>query len=88
MGISTIIIRNAQRIAEPRPDQSEELAVEVLAPVHEIPAMIQDGRIDHAVCVAGLLWWLALSRLCLSNGFSGSIKVGGFRKEAHHATPL
>jgi hypothetical protein len=31
---------------------------------------------------------LLAPRLCLSNGFSGIMKVGGFRKEAHHATPL
>jgi 8-oxo-dGTP pyrophosphatase MutT (NUDIX family) len=58
MAISTVVIRNARRIAEPRPDASEELAV-VLAPASEIHAMIRDGRIDHAVCVAGLLIWLA-----------------------------
>jgi 8-oxo-dGTP pyrophosphatase MutT (NUDIX family) len=59
MGITTIVVRNARRIAEPHPDPSEELGVE-LVPVRQIPALIQDGRIDHAVCVAGLLWWLAL----------------------------
>ena len=31
----------------------------MLAPASEIPALIRDGRIDHAVCVAGLLIWLA-----------------------------
>jgi hypothetical protein len=31
----------------------------LLAPVGEIPAMIRDGRIDHAACVAGLLIWLS-----------------------------
>ena len=41
----------------PQPDQSEELIVE-LVPVRDIPALIETGRIDHAVCVAGLLWWL------------------------------
>src|SRR5437773_126423 len=30
-----------------------------LVPLREIPPMIRAGRIDHAVCVAGLLWWLA-----------------------------
>jgi 8-oxo-dGTP pyrophosphatase MutT (NUDIX family) len=58
MAITTIVIRNARRIAEPRPDASEELAV-VLVPASEIHAMIRDGEIDHAVCVAGLLMWLA-----------------------------
>ena len=59
MGITTIVVRNARRIAEPRPDASEEIGV-VLVPARELPALIQDGRIDHAVVVAGLLWWLRL----------------------------
>jgi len=58
MEISTIVIRNARRVAEPDPDENEELVVE-LAPVDAVPTMVRDGRIDHAVCVAGLLWWLA-----------------------------
>ena len=29
-------------------------------PVREIPRLIQEGRINHALCVAGLLWWLRL----------------------------
>src|SRR5947209_7662828 len=58
MAITTVVIRNARQIAEPRPDASEELAV-VLVPASEVHAMIRDGRIDHAVCVAGLLMWLA-----------------------------
>ena len=58
MAITTVVIRNAHTVAEPRPDASEELAV-VPVPAGEIHAMIRDGRIDHAVCVAGLLIWLA-----------------------------
>ena len=59
MAITTVVIRNARRIADPRPDDREELSV-VLAPASEVSAMIRDGRIDHAVCVAGLLMWLAM----------------------------
>jgi 8-oxo-dGTP pyrophosphatase MutT (NUDIX family) len=59
MGVTTIVVRNAQRVAEPRPDASEELIVE-LVPVRDIPELIQTGRIDHAMCVAGLLWWWTL----------------------------
>lgn len=58
MAISTVVIRNARPVAEPRPDHGEELAI-VLVPLREIPTMIRDGRIDHAVCVAGLLLWLS-----------------------------
>jgi 8-oxo-dGTP pyrophosphatase MutT (NUDIX family) len=61
MRITTIVVGNARRIAEARPDQSEELAIE-LVPVRDIPKLIQAGRIDHAVCVAGLLRWLYLER--------------------------
>ncbi len=61
MAITTIVIRNARRVEEPHPDPNEELVIE-LAPVREIPSMIGDGRIDHAVCVAGLLEWLRLDR--------------------------
>ena len=59
MRISTVVIRNARLIAEPHLDQNEEVALE-LVPVGDIPALIKSGRIDHGVCVAGLLWWLAL----------------------------
>jgi 8-oxo-dGTP pyrophosphatase MutT (NUDIX family) len=61
MAITTIVIRNARRVAEPHPDPNEELTIE-LAPIREIPEMLRDGRIDHAVCVAGLYEWLMLDR--------------------------
>jgi 8-oxo-dGTP pyrophosphatase MutT (NUDIX family) len=59
MRISTVVIRNARLVAEPHLDQSEELTLE-LVPVKDIPSLITSGRIDHGVCVAGLLWWLML----------------------------
>jgi hypothetical protein len=62
MQISTILIRNAQRIADPHLDPSEELTLE-LVDVHDVPALIKSGQIDHGVCVAGLLWWLERDRL-------------------------
>jgi ADP-ribose pyrophosphatase len=57
--ISTIVIRNARLVAEPDLDSNEELSIER---VHrsEIPKLIREGHIDHALVVAGLLWWLAL----------------------------
>jgi ADP-ribose pyrophosphatase len=57
--ISTIVVRNVRRIAEPRPDQTEELTTE-LVPVSQIRSIIKQGHIEHGVCVAGLLWWLTL----------------------------
>ena len=62
MEISTIVIQNARLVTTPHLDQSEELVVE-RAPIKDIPSMIRDGRIDHAVCVAVLLWWLTLEKL-------------------------
>jgi hypothetical protein len=51
------VIRNARRVAQLNPDHTEELAVEQ-RPVRDIPRLIQEGQIDHALVVAGLLWWL------------------------------
>jgi hypothetical protein len=62
MRISTILIRNAQRTADPHLDPSEELTLELVG-VSDIPGLIQSGQIDHGVCVAGLLWWLLRDRL-------------------------
>ena len=62
MRISTVLIRNAQRIAEPHLDPNEELTLE-LVDVRDIPTLIKSGQIDHGVCVAGLLWWLLRDRL-------------------------
>jgi 8-oxo-dGTP pyrophosphatase MutT (NUDIX family) len=59
MRIATVVVRNARHVAQPRPDVSEEIAVE-LVPVAEIPGLIRSGQIDHAVCAAGLLLWLSL----------------------------
>src|SRR5271157_6121896 len=55
--ISTIVVQNARLVAEPDPDQDEELTIERV-PAGEIPRMIREGQIDHALVVAGLLWWL------------------------------
>jgi ADP-ribose pyrophosphatase len=54
---TTIVIRNVRRVAEPKLDHNEEVTVELI-PASAIPRLIQEGRIDHALCVAGLLWWL------------------------------
>jgi len=55
--ISTVVIPNARLVAEPNPDQHEELTIERIH-ADEIPRLIREGRIDHALVVVGLLWWL------------------------------
>jgi len=69
MRIATVVTYNACWIAEPTPDHSEELAI-VLVPIDQIPALIDTGRIDHAVCVAGLLIWLDKHRADRSRSHS------------------
>jgi ADP-ribose pyrophosphatase len=54
---TTILIRDARKVAEPTPDHGEEVGVE-LVPEREIMRMIREGRIDHSLVVCGLLWWL------------------------------
>lgn len=56
--IATVVITNCRLLADPKLDPNEEVTVE-LAPVASIPRMIRDGRIDHALAVMGLLWWLS-----------------------------
>ncbi len=58
---TTVVVTNARRVAETRLDPGEEIEV-VLAPAREVPQMIRRGEIDHALVVAGLLWWLADER--------------------------
>jgi 8-oxo-dGTP pyrophosphatase MutT (NUDIX family) len=55
--ISTIVIRNARPTARPDPDHHEELTIERV-PEREISRLIREGRINHALVVVGLLWWL------------------------------
>lgn len=55
--IAVVVVSNARLVSAPKPDVGEEVSVE-LAPAHSIPRMIRDGRIDHALSVMSLLWWL------------------------------
>src|SRR3954451_22731515 len=57
---TTIVINNVRKVAEPKLDHNEEVTVE-LVPADAIPRMIDEGRIKHGLCVAGLLWWLQSS---------------------------
>lgn len=55
--IFTVVIRNARRVAEPKLDVGEEVAVELVSAA-EIPAMIREGQFDHALAVMGFFLWL------------------------------
>ncbi len=54
---ATILIQNARPVAQPHLDEGEEVRVE-LVPSQEIPRLLRNGRIGHALAVQGLLWWL------------------------------
>ena len=55
---TTIVIRNARKVAEPKLDHTEELTVEKV-PMHDVLGLVRSGKVDHALVVAGILWWLA-----------------------------
>lgn len=55
--ISVVLVRNARLVAPPEPDDHEEVIVE-LVPARDVPRLIREGAIDHALSVMGLLWWL------------------------------
>jgi 8-oxo-dGTP pyrophosphatase MutT (NUDIX family) len=57
--ITTILITGARRVADPRLDPGEEVEVE-LVDVDRVPTMLENGEIEHAHVVVGLLWWLRL----------------------------
>jgi 8-oxo-dGTP pyrophosphatase MutT (NUDIX family) len=56
--ISLVLIENAKRESTPRPDHGEELRMETV-PATRVPRLIQEGKIDHAIAVWGLLTWMA-----------------------------
>jgi 8-oxo-dGTP pyrophosphatase MutT (NUDIX family) len=56
--ITTIVVENARPVGRTAFDQQEELSLELVDEA-EIPRMIEDGRIDHALVVQGLLAWMA-----------------------------
>ncbi len=55
--ITTILIENARKVVEPTPDHGEEVDVE-LFDEGEVPSLIREGRVDHALSVMGLFAWV------------------------------
>lgn len=48
------LAQRARKVAEPRPDEGEDIAVE-LVPVEDLAAMLRAGDIDHALVVSALV---------------------------------
>lgn len=53
----TFLAENARLVGELRPDETEDIRV-VLHPCLEVPRLLREGRITHALVVAGLFWYL------------------------------
>jgi ADP-ribose pyrophosphatase len=51
----TFLARNLTRVANPTPDQTEDIDV-VLLPLSDIPGLIRKGVIDHALVIAAFYW--------------------------------
>ncbi len=52
---STCLIRDCRRVAEPRPEEGEEIEV-IVRPIADIPDLIAAGAIDHSL-VINAFWW-------------------------------
>ncbi len=50
----TYLAENARVVGDPRPDETEEIRV-VLTPLDDLPRLVQEGKITHALVIAGLL---------------------------------
>ena len=55
---TTILIEDARPVAATAFDDHEELTLDLI-PEADVPAMFEDGRLDHALVVQGLLAWMA-----------------------------
>jgi 8-oxo-dGTP pyrophosphatase MutT (NUDIX family) len=53
----TFLAENARLVGDPRPDETEDIRV-VLYPGQEVPRLLREGKITHALVVAGLYWYL------------------------------
>ncbi|MDI7259539.1 MAG: NUDIX hydrolase [Thermodesulfobacteriota bacterium] len=46
----TFLANNLRKVSDPKPDQTEDIEV-VLIPLSDIPELIQNGKIDHAMVI-------------------------------------
>ena len=53
----TFLAENARLVGEPRPDETEDIRV-ALHPRLEVPRLLREGKITHALVVSGLYWYL------------------------------
>ena len=47
----TFLAQTMEKVSDPKPDQTEEIEV-ALVPLSQIPELIRNGKIDHAIVIA------------------------------------
>ncbi len=52
----TFLARSCRKVGEPSPDGTEDLRVEAIAE-EEVPRLVRDGRIRHALVLAAFHWY-------------------------------
>ena len=52
----SFLAKNAKLAGEPQPDDTEDIEV-VCYPRRDVPGLLRDGKISHALVVAAFLWW-------------------------------
>ncbi len=52
----SFLANNAKLAGGPRPDDTEDIEV-VRYPRRDVPGLLRDGKISHALVVAAFLWW-------------------------------
>ena len=57
----TFVARNVQKVRDPMPDQAEDIEV-LLVPLSDIPELIQNGEIDHAMVITAFYWYFSQSQ--------------------------
>ncbi len=62
------LIKNAAFRHPPRQDSTEDIEVQIV-PLAEIPRMIRDGRITHALVIAAFYWYFSRAGFKDSSGF-------------------
>jgi 8-oxo-dGTP pyrophosphatase MutT (NUDIX family) len=57
----TYVARNVKKNHDPMPDQAEDIEA-VLIPLSDIPKLIQNGEIDHAMVITAFYWYFSKSQ--------------------------
>jgi 8-oxo-dGTP pyrophosphatase MutT (NUDIX family) len=52
----TFLAKDVKKVRDPAPDQTEDIEV-VLNPLKDIPQMVLNGEIDHALVITAFFWY-------------------------------